>query len=201
VTIVVTGETGGTTKPVSVLYVPADRQMVDAGSSTALVEARRRERGHLNRSVARRTGAVKLKQQYEHFGEETGDHVERVEQLVVAAGGDRQYVSASARASEKADAGLLESTFLLEGSLDPVTAESAMLESVMLAEAKDRANRVRARWSPTVNHRPPLPQDRQRRRRTQRDGGRREPPAERTSSAGERRTAPRHRTPLTAMTR
>jgi hypothetical protein len=88
--------------------------------------------------VAGRTADADLRQQYEHFGDETRDHVERLEQLIVASGGDAQYVSPSARATERAAAGLLESTFLLEGSLDPVTADLAMLEAVMLAEAKDR---------------------------------------------------------------
>jgi rubrerythrin len=158
VTIVVTHETGGTAPPVGVVYVPPDRQVLDAGSSTALADAglnamfvadvlsaclaHERCGAHLYRSVATRTGEAELRQQYEHFGDETRDHVERLEQLIVAAGGDPQYVSAAARASEKAAAGLLESTFMVEGSLDPVTAELAMLEAVMLAEAKDRANWV-----------------------------------------------------------
>jgi rubrerythrin len=97
---------------------------------------------HLYRSVAGRTADAELRTQYEHFGEETREHVEKLEQLIAAGGGDPQYVSASARATEKAGAGLLESTFLLGGSVDPVTAEVAMLEAVMLAEAKDRDNWV-----------------------------------------------------------
>src|SRR4051812_14771959 len=83
-----------------------------------------------------------MRGQYEHFGEETAEHVERLEQLIVAADGDPQYVSGAARATEKAAAGLLEATFLLQGSSDPVTAEWAMWEAVMLAEAKDRHNWV-----------------------------------------------------------
>ena len=81
-----------------------------------------------------------MRAQYEHFGEETLEHVERLETLINEAGGDPQYVSASARVTEKANAGLLESTFLVAGSVDPPAAELAMLEAVMLAEAKDRAN-------------------------------------------------------------
>ena len=49
-------------------------------------------------------------------------------------------MSPPARATEMAAAAVLESTFLLEGSLDPVTTELAMLEAVMLAEAKDHSN-------------------------------------------------------------
>jgi rubrerythrin len=158
VTIVVTSETGGTARSVGVLYVPPDRQVVDAGSATALAEvgldaafvadflsaclAHERCGVHLYRSVAGRTGDTDLRARYEHFGVETREHVERLERLIVAAGGDPQYVSPAARATEKAAAGLLESTFLLAGSLDPMTAELAMLEAVMVAEAKDRGNWV-----------------------------------------------------------
>ena len=155
-TIVVTSETGGTAQPAEAVYVPPDRQVHDAGSSTALAEAgvdapfvadllsaclaHERCGVHLYRSVAGRTADAELRAQYEHFGDETRDHVERLEQLIAAADGDPQYVSASARATEKAGAGLLESTYLLSGSVDPMTAELAMLEAVMLAEAKDHAN-------------------------------------------------------------
>jgi hypothetical protein len=55
-------------------------------------------------------------------------------------GGDPGYVSPSARASEKAGLGLVESMFLLGGSLDLMTQELVMLDAVLLAEAKDHAN-------------------------------------------------------------
>jgi rubrerythrin len=155
-TIVVTNDTGGTARPTVAVYVPPDRQVPDAGSNTALAEAgldpafvadllsacvaHERCGTHLYRSVAGRTTDARLREQYERFGNETRDHVERLEQLIAGAGGDPQYVSASARATEKAAAGLLESTYLLDGSLDPATAELAMLEAVMLAEAKDHGN-------------------------------------------------------------
>ena len=155
-TIVVTNETGGTAQPVGAVYILPSRQVLDAGSNTALAEtgmdaalvvdllsaclAHERCGAHLYRSVAGRTGDAELRAQYEHFGEETREHVDKLEQLVVAAGGDPQYVSAAARATEKAGAGLLESTYLLGGSVDPMTAEVAMLEAVMLAEAKDHGN-------------------------------------------------------------
>ena len=155
-TIVVTSVTGATAQAVGVTYVPPERLVPDAGSGTALDEpgvnaafvadllsaclAHERCGAHLYRSVAGRTADAELREQYEHFGEETSEHVERLEQLIVAAGGDPQYVSGAARATEKAGAGLLESTYLLGGSVDPMTAELAMLEAVMLAEAKDRDN-------------------------------------------------------------
>jgi rubrerythrin len=156
VTIVVTSETGGTAQLAEALYAPPDRQVQDAGSTTVLAEtgldaafvadllsaclAHERCGVQLYRSVAGRTADAELRAQYEHFGGETRDHVERLEQFIAAADGDPQYVSASARATEKADAGLLESTYLLGGSVDPMTAELMMLEAVMLAEAKDHSN-------------------------------------------------------------
>lgn len=155
-TIVVTSATGGTAQPIGATYVPLERQVPDAGSRTALVEsgvnapfvadllsacvAHERCGAHLYRSVAGRSADAGLRAQYEHFGEETREHVDKLEKLIAASGGDPQYVSASARATEKAGAGLLESTYLLGGSVDPMTAELAMLEAVMLAEAKDRGN-------------------------------------------------------------
>jgi hypothetical protein len=49
-------------------------------------------------------------------------------------------VSPAARATEKAGAGLVETTWALAGSVDVATAELAMLEAVVLAETKDLAN-------------------------------------------------------------
>lgn len=157
-TVFVTHDTGGRAQPVGSLYVLPDRAVVDAGAPTALAAepvdaafvadllsaclAHERCGYHLYRSVASRTTDDTLREQYEHFGRETLQHVERLEMLIAGAGGDPQYVSAAARATEKAAAGLVESTYMLAGSLDPSTAEVAMLEAVMLAEAKDRANWV-----------------------------------------------------------
>lgn len=152
----VTAEDGATTKPVGVLYVEPDRSVLEPGAGTMLEEsgldpdfladllsaclAHERCGVHLYRSVAQRSQVPELVTQYEHFGAETLEHVERLEQLIVAAGGNPAYVSPAARATEKAASGLLESTFMLDGSLDRDTAELTMLEAVMLAEAKDRAN-------------------------------------------------------------
>ena len=94
----------------------------------------------LYRSLAGRTNNPILKHRYEHFGEETTEHVEILEQLIGHLGGDPKYVSPSARATTKAGTGLLESTFLLTGSVDLVTQELVMLDAVLLAEAKDHAN-------------------------------------------------------------
>jgi ferritin-like metal-binding protein YciE len=94
----------------------------------------------LYRSVAGRTNNPMLERQYEHFGEETVQHVEVLENLIGQLGGDPQYVSPAARATTKAGTGLLESTFLLTGSIDLMTLELVMLDAVLLAEAKDHAN-------------------------------------------------------------
>ncbi len=155
-TTVVTKATGGTAKPVGVLYIEPDLQVPDAGSGTALdgtgldpvftadllsaCLAHERCGVHLYRSVASRTTVDTLRERYEHFGEETLDHVRVLEELILATGGDPQYVSPSARATEMAGTGLVETTYLLGGSVDPQTAELAMLEAVALAEAKDHAN-------------------------------------------------------------
>ncbi len=81
-----------------------------------------------------------LKQRYTHFGNQTVEHVDVLETLVGRLGGDPGYVSPSARATEKAGLGLVESTFLLGGSVDLMTQELVMLDAVLLAEAKDHAN-------------------------------------------------------------
>jgi rubrerythrin len=151
----VTKAVGGRVSPVGLLYVdpaqvavdPAAPGLIDAGVDPRFVTdllsaclAHERCGVHLYRSVAGRTADDGLRARYEEFGAETSAHVAILEELISAAGGDPMYVSASARATEKAGAGLVESTFVLDGSVDPVTAELAMLEAVMLAEAKDHAN-------------------------------------------------------------
>jgi rubrerythrin len=152
---VVTKAIGGRVLPLSLLYVDPDQLapgsgapgLVDAGVDPVFVTdllsaclAHERCGVHLYRSVAGRTTDPDLRARYEEFGAETLQHVAILEELVSTAGGDPMYVSAAARATEKAGAGLVEATFLVEGSLDAVTAELAMLEAVMLAEAKDQSN-------------------------------------------------------------
>lgn len=154
--LTVTKGVGGTAKPVAGLYVPPETSVPDAGSGTGLDEtgldsafmadllsaclAHERCGVHLYRSVAARSTVEELRSHYEDFGAETLRHVEILEELITASGGNPNYVSLPARAAEKAAAGLLESTFMLDGSLDPVTAELAMLEAVLLAETKDYGN-------------------------------------------------------------
>jgi ferritin-like metal-binding protein YciE len=153
---VVTAEEGATAKPVGVLYIEPERAVLEPGAGTQLAEcgldpdfladllsaclAHERCGVHLYRSVAQRSQEPELVMQYEHFGRETMEHVEHLEELIAAAGGNPAYVGPAARATEKAASAMLESTVMLDGSLDRDSAELAMLEAVMLAEAKDRAN-------------------------------------------------------------
>jgi rubrerythrin len=95
---------------------------------------------HLYRSVEGRTNNPMLKRKYREFGEETERHVDVLETLIRQIGGNPNYVSPSARAVEGTDGKLLESTFLLSGSLDLMEAEMAMLDAVFLAESADHAN-------------------------------------------------------------
>jgi rubrerythrin len=94
----------------------------------------------LYRSAEQRTNNPILQERYRHFGEETAEHVAILETLITELGGDPAYVSPAARATEKAGAALLESTFLLGGSVDLLTQEQVLLDAVLLAEAKDHAN-------------------------------------------------------------
>jgi hypothetical protein len=81
-----------------------------------------------------------LKKPYEHFGDETIEHVDILETLIGRLGGDPNYVSPVARGTTNAGTGLLESTFLLSGSIDLMSQELVMLDAVLLAEVKDHAN-------------------------------------------------------------
>lgn len=94
----------------------------------------------LYRSLAERTHNPVLQRKYNSFGGETETHADILEGLIAGLGGDPQYVSPAARATEKSGMGLLESTFLLTGSVDLMTQELVMLDAVLLAEAKDHAN-------------------------------------------------------------
>jgi demethoxyubiquinone hydroxylase (CLK1/Coq7/Cat5 family) len=89
---------------------------------------------HLYRSVAGRTHNPVLAEKYREFGDQTADHVAVLEELIARMGGDPGYVSPAARLTEKMNASMLESTFLLGGSADLMSQEMAMLEAVFLAE-------------------------------------------------------------------
>jgi rubrerythrin len=151
-----TAATGATSKLAPMTYVDPTRVrseaelqtfMADAGLNGAFVAdtlsamlAHERSGAQLYRSVAGRTHNPTLERRYTEFGAETEQHVAILEKLVASLGGDPRYVSPAARATEKTGSTLLESTFLLGGSLDVLTQELVMLEAVFLAEAKDHAN-------------------------------------------------------------
>ena len=151
-----TAASGARSVPEEMTYVDPARQVVPDERAEVLagtglngpfvadllsdVLAHERCGAQLYRSIAQRTNNPVLKKQYEHFGNQTVEHVEILEQLVARLGGDPGYVSPAARTTTKAGTGLLESTFLLTGSVDLMTQELVMLDAVLLAEAKDHAN-------------------------------------------------------------
>jgi rubrerythrin len=155
-TIIPTAATGARAKPREMTYVDPARTMVPDEDEAFLANtglngpfvadllsdmlAHERCGAQLYRSVADRTNNPVLKQRYKHFDKETTDHVETLEGLIAELGGDPGYISPAARATEKAGISLLESTFLLAGSVDLMTQELVMLDAVLLAEAKDHAN-------------------------------------------------------------
>ena len=95
---------------------------------------------HLYRSVENRSNNPMLMNKYREFGAETQRHTEILETLIARCGGNPNYVSPTARVVEATDSKLLESTFLSNGTLDPMTAEMGMLDAVFLAESMDHAN-------------------------------------------------------------
>jgi rubrerythrin len=151
-----TKDTGATAKANEVLYVEPQATVddelvatempiegVDAAFVADLLSACvTHERGgvHLYRSIAGRSGNATFRRRYEEFGAETERHVEVLEELIAAAGGNPCYVSPLARAVEGSDSKLLESTFLASGAVDPMVREMTMLDAVFLAETVDHAN-------------------------------------------------------------
>ncbi|HEX6237302.1 MAG TPA: ferritin-like domain-containing protein [Acidimicrobiales bacterium] len=155
-TLTPTAATGARSTPAEMTYVDPARQMSDgeregfldgSGLNGPFVAdllsdmlAHERAGAMLYRSVAQRTHNPVLEERYRHFGDETIEHVDILERLIGELGGDAGYVSPAARATEKSGLGLVESTFLLSGSVDLMTQELVMLDAVLLAEAKDQAN-------------------------------------------------------------
>lgn len=151
-----TFDTGATAKPGEIVRVDPRRQRDGDGLAPALAEAglnagfiadvlsamvtHERCGVHLYRSVAGRTNNPMLKRKYQEFGRETERHVEVLETLITEVGGDPQYVSPAARAVEGSNTHLLQSTFLLAGSVDVMTQEMVLLDAVLMAEAMDHAN-------------------------------------------------------------
>src|SRR4051794_3731708 len=95
---------------------------------------------HLYRTVSGLTQNPALKRRYTEFLGETENHVDILTQLITDLGGDPMYVSPAARLTHGMDTKLMEAFVLLAGSAEMLVLEMAMLEGVMLAEAKDHAN-------------------------------------------------------------
>lgn len=95
---------------------------------------------HLYRSVGARTANPVLQISYRDFEADTMRHVEILERTITRMGGDPQYVSPMARALEGMSSHLLESTYVLNGSIDVMAQEMVMLDAVFLAETIDHAN-------------------------------------------------------------
>lgn len=155
-TLIPTAATGATARPGEAVYVDPERRWSEDQVPEALRDSRvngpfildflsavithERCAVHLYRSVAGRTQNPVLRSRYEDFGAESERHVQLLEHAITELGADPQHVSPSARATEGMDTKLVESTFLLGGSLDVMQREMAMLDAVLAAESLDRAN-------------------------------------------------------------
>jgi rubrerythrin len=95
---------------------------------------------HLYRVVAGASQNPILKGKYERFLGQTEHHVNILERLVSALGGNPYYVSPTARLVHSMNTGMLQGVVLAAGSADPLTRELAMLEAVLLAETKDHGD-------------------------------------------------------------
>jgi len=151
-----TKDTGATAQPNKVRYVDPAAQVTEEmlqalmpseGLNTVFVAdllsgmlAHERCGVHLYRSVAGRSNNPMLKARYVQFGEETEHHVDVLERLVKQMGGNPNYISAQARAVEGMDSKMVESTYIGSGALDLMTAETAMLDAVFLAETMCHTN-------------------------------------------------------------
>jgi hypothetical protein len=95
---------------------------------------------HLYRVAFEVSSNPAFKARYVQFGEETLRHVQLLEDVISGTGGNPNYVSPLARATQASDAKILEATYLCTGTLDLAVRESAILDAVFLAETIDHAN-------------------------------------------------------------
>jgi hypothetical protein len=151
-----TKDTGGVTKALPGIYAEPDRFVTDETLAAAMpdtgldnafladllsaVLTHERCGRHLYRSCEGRTNNPVLQAKYREYGEETERHADLLEGLISGGGGNPSYLSPLARAVEGTDSNILESTFMLRGSLDLAAAEMALLDAVVLAESMDHAN-------------------------------------------------------------
>lgn len=164
-----TYDDGATTKASAMVYVPPDRQTSDAqlaermpgyGLNMPFIAdilsatlAHERCGRHLFRSVTTRSNNPVLQARYEEFGQAAERNVTMLEGVITAMGGDPRYVSPAARAVEGTDTKVLESTFLLSGSVDAMTQEMVLLDGVLIALSTSSAN-----WSAMIEMAGTLPE-------------------------------------------
>jgi len=151
-----TKDLGATAMASDVVYVEPEQQVTESmlrdamgmeGMNTSFVAdvlsaAITHERCgvHLHRSVANRTNNPVLQSRYLQYGDDAQDHVEILESAIMAAGGNPNYISNMARATENLDSRMLEATYLGSGGIDLMTAEMAMLDAVFLGATIKQAN-------------------------------------------------------------
>lgn len=151
-----TKATGGTTKAFPGIYAEPEQLVTDQALAAAMPDTgldnafvadllsamltHERCGRHLYRSCETRTNNPGLQAKYQEFGVETEHHVEVLETLIAGMGGNPSYLGPMARAVDGTDVSVLQSTFMLRGSVDIMTAELVMLDAVLLAESMDHAN-------------------------------------------------------------
>ncbi len=154
--LIPTKDKGATAEAAPMLYAEPDRSVLPESLDGALrdtglngpfvsdllsaILTHERCGRHLYRTCETRTENPVLQAKYREFGEQTERHVDLLEHIIITAGGNPNYVSSHARAVEGVDSKLVEATYVLDGTLDTMTSEMAMLDAVFLAESIDQAN-------------------------------------------------------------
>jgi hypothetical protein len=155
--LIESADTGGRTMPISMVVCRPERAVTAdelteqmaaadgldvafiAGTLSAFL-AHERAGAALYRVAAEHSTTPMLVAKYDEFGRETVEHIAIYQQLIADLGGDPHYISPAARMTEQIGAKLLEAPVSLAGSVDPVTLESAFLETVVIAEHKCHDN-------------------------------------------------------------
>jgi rubrerythrin len=153
--MIVTRETGAKTMPIGMTVAAPEATMTgdqlmsfaaDAQTNSIMLAnlisafaAHERCGVHLYRTAAGFTQFGEWRARYEEFLAQTEEHVRILSELATQLGGDPKYVSPQARMTEFMNTKLME-PILLEGSVDGLTCELALLEAVVLAERKCHAH-------------------------------------------------------------
>lgn len=151
-----TKTSGARAKPMDGLYVEPQRQVTDESLESAMtdtgldtgyladllsgVAAHERASRKLMRSCAERSNNPMLQMKYRQIGDAIEEHLSALEQMTLIIGGDPLYMAPMARGAQGMGTAMIESTFLGSGSIDPMTAESLMLDAVFMAAAMNHAN-------------------------------------------------------------